>query len=806
MSHHSPQPADGARCSGGGATIALPVLSTKPAKPKSRMGKWRAAALITVHLLILAHILQWVITGSTLSPVEPSEAMQTLELGDINAGFIFFVVAILATLVFGRYFCGWGCHVVALQDSCTWLMHKLGVRPKPFRSRLLVWAPLGFGLYMFVWPTFKRLALLPGLEALGLKRPLWLREAAEFHGFGSQLIVTDFWATFPPWYIAIPFFIVIGFIAVYFLGSKGFCTYGCPYGGIFGVVDRFSPGRIVVNDNCHQCGHCTAVCTSNVRVHEEVRDFGMVVNPGCMKCMDCVSACPNDALSFAFATPPAFRKPVDEAAKSRQQASRKNPKRYDLTWPEEITLALVFIALFLAFRGMLNVIPMLMAAGMAGVGAFVIWKGWRLLTTPNVRVQSLVLRHKGRYRPAGLLAIFLALSVLASAAWSGTVASLRYSARLEHQSLTIPIAVVFRPEFAPSQADLNTATSGARAFTRSETIGWALNAEQKRELAYLSLVAGDAARAESLLADIIRTGNPTEELIRQHLALAIARGADQNEQLSLLEAALDRHTHLLGLAPDIARLRVATTGSIDAADAFWKSLLETHPQSPLASLQAAEYFIATRRPERAAALLPDLASITDIEAGIVGVRVLLKLSRPDEARALLTTLSSNDRLSLAAVRVLASLWNALNDPEQALELVERASIETPASAGLHELLGQFHLARGDTAAASVCFTQALRTAEGNPWMLLSLGESITLAGLQAGNAEVRDIGLSAYQSAQLLAPHAPLIAHDSGMALLAAGRTDEGLESLAKAIQLAPGNAAIEQSVAEARRRLPRAE
>ena len=105
----------------------------------------KPAVLIVVHLLIAAHIVQWVVAGSTVSPVEPSESMQTLELGEINAGFVFFVVAILATLIFGRYFCGWGCHVVALQDLCTWMMNKIGVRPKPFRSRLLVWAPLGFG-------------------------------------------------------------------------------------------------------------------------------------------------------------------------------------------------------------------------------------------------------------------------------------------------------------------------------------------------------------------------------------------------------------------------------------------------------------------------------------------------------------------------------------------------------------------------------------------------------------------------------------------------------------------------------------
>ena len=120
-------------------------------------------------------------------------------------------------------------------------------------------------------------------------------------------MTSDFWHTFPIVAVAIPFLLICGFATVYFLGNKGFCTYGCPYGGFFVLADRLAPARIVVNDACEQCGHCTATCTSNVRVHEEVRLYGMVVDPGCMKTGDCVSVCPNDALSYGFAKPSILR-------------------------------------------------------------------------------------------------------------------------------------------------------------------------------------------------------------------------------------------------------------------------------------------------------------------------------------------------------------------------------------------------------------------------------------------------------------------------------------------------------------------
>ena len=75
---------------------------------------------------------------SRLSPVEPSETMYTLQRGELNAGFVFFALALLATLVFGRFVCGWGCHVVALQDLCGWLLKKCGLRPKAFRITFLI--------------------------------------------------------------------------------------------------------------------------------------------------------------------------------------------------------------------------------------------------------------------------------------------------------------------------------------------------------------------------------------------------------------------------------------------------------------------------------------------------------------------------------------------------------------------------------------------------------------------------------------------------------------------------------------------
>lgn len=363
--------------------LALPILERhKPRGPvprHSRRARWRWISLLLVHVVAAIHIVHWKMTGSTLSPVEPSEAMQTLELGYLNAGFVLFILLILSTLIFGRFFCGWACHVVAYQDACAWVLGKLGIKPRPVRSRLLIFVPFGAAFYMFIWPTMKRLF-----------------QGHEYPMLVNHLTTEAFWATFPGPIIAILTFLIDGFLIVYFMGAKGFCTYGCPYGAFFGVADRVAVGKIKVTDDCNQCGHCTATCTSNVRVHEEVAKFKMVVDTGCMKCLDCVSVCPQNALYYGKARPSLFK---------LSQILRRRKRVFDFSWPEEIAMAIVFLLGIYAFRGLYGVVPLLLSIGLSVILAFLLILGWRLVRRPNFAFQHHVLRAGGRLSGAGIGAL-----------------------------------------------------------------------------------------------------------------------------------------------------------------------------------------------------------------------------------------------------------------------------------------------------------------------------------------------------------------------------------------------------------------
>lgn len=543
-------------------SIELPVLKGQPT-PKaniahSRTSRWRAAALIALNLLMIAHIIQWKYMGSTVSPIEPSEAMYTLQNGAVNAGFIFFILAITATLIFGRFVCGWACHIVALQDLCAWLLKKIGLKPKAFRSRLLVYIPLIAALYMFVWPTVLRALTKPAADPL-------------FPQFTNHLITTEFWATFPPVWVAIPFLFICGFMTVYFLGSKGFCTYGCPYGGFFAVADKVAPGKIRVTDACHECGHCTSVCTSNVKVHAEVKQYGMVVDPGCMKCMDCISVCPNDALYYGFGKPsvgvPKTIAPV-----------------YSLTWPEEIAGVIVFTASLFAVWNVYQLVPMLMAIGIAIVTTFVALKAWRVLGTPDSMFYHFALRSSGKFQIVGYAFLAFAALWIGINVHSGWVRYNESAGERAYEALQIPDELALaqaNPAEWLSQADrTNIARSKARLRTAIEH-GLFTNTYAIPRLAWVEFLSGNADEAVKLLsqAAYVQDGQP-EALSLYYRGAILNRLGRHDEAISSLDQAV-------AVRPDLVAAReekgeaLWQMGQKNEAIFEWNSVVESRVGSPL---------------------------------------------------------------------------------------------------------------------------------------------------------------------------------------------------------------------------------
>lgn len=552
----------------------LPVVPPAARAPSpGRHARWRALALLAVHVLVALHLGHWLVAGRTLSPVEPSESMYALELGHLNAGFVFFVLAIASTLVFGRFACGWACHLLALQDGCAWLLRRLGLKPQPFRSRALLAAPFALGFYMFVWPTFRR-------EVLG--------EGPPFPGFTNHLLTDDFWRTFPGPAMAVLTLAACGVVVVVALGSKGFCTYGCPYGAFFTAADKLAPFRIVA-DGCRQSGQCTRTCTSNVLVHEEVRRHGMVVDAACMKCMDCVDGCPSGALSFGLAKPSILvglsaGKPVGAPS-----------------WAEDAAAAAVALAATLAFRGLYDGPPLLMAIGLGALTAWVALVLWRLARRPTVRAQWWALKAGGSWTRAGLAFALAGAAWLAFSAHSGLVQWDRVQGRRALARTEVSRAAALAGSFDPSRlsaAHRAAAGAAARHFGRASALGLVPVPEVELGLAWTSLLEGDVGDAERRIREVLAR-DPSDPA---------------------------RHENLVELL--LARGRLE-----DAADALAAKLASTAPRAQDACRLGELRALAGRLEEAAAAFATCVAlSPGDAAARFNLGATLRRLGRPDEAR------------------------------------------------------------------------------------------------------------------------------------------------------------------------------
>lgn len=580
--------------------------------------------LIAVQALLLLHILVWWIGipygWKTISPIEPSEAIETVSEGIINAGAIFFAIVLLSTAILGRWFCGWGCHVLLLQDWCLRLLRRGGIRPRAFRSRLLFVAPLSLGLYMFVWPIVYRLAVAP-----------FTRPDVHWPGFRVEVLTSNLWATMPGIGVGAVFLFLCGFVTVYVLGAKGFCTYACPYGGFFAPLDRLSLRRIHVDDSCKGCAHCTAACTSNVRVHEQVAAYGKVIDTGCMKTTDCIEACPNDALSMQWG-PPAIGVPL------RAGATRPT-RKWDIGLAGDLVLGAVMLFSFLAWRGAYGLVPMLLSLGVAAIVTWLMWKAWRVLRDPNASLHKSGLKRSGRLTLSGV--VFLSIAALAALLTLQATASkyIAFQAQEWSQGLEQQITVPRRPgEQILEPLDAANARQAIKWYRRANAIadgGFSLanNPNNLRSMARLHAAIGEVATAAALLEKVAGRARPNESLAVEQFMLEVSMRSPQ-ATFNWVSSRLDEHTEWstlraaavqwslslgeiaaaseLSLPPDslkYAALAVLQQGQLDSAIPLLQAYLEATPGDGLAWITLAQVMLAQGDTERA-----DLAASRAVEA------------------------------------------------------------------------------------------------------------------------------------------------------------------------------------------------
>ncbi len=516
---------------------------------------WRVGTLVLVYVLMVAHVVHWKLAGRTLAPLELNEVMYTLELGIVTAGFLFMALLVLLTMIFGRFFCSWGCHILALEDLACWILGKMGIKPKPVRSRLLMWVPMGAMLYMFIWPQVVRLWQGRDLPTLHIE------------GDGSawsSFMTSDYTRNLPgPWVAALTFF-VCGFVIIYLLGARSFCRYGCPYGAIFGLADRVAPGRLIKINDCDACSLCTAACGSDIAVHKELAMYGTVVNPACLKDLDCITACPGGAIGFGFTKPSIFR---------RRSKERSMARRYDYSWPEEFVLAALFLVSLLTCRGLYGWFPFLLALAVGGIFAFMVVHTWRMFRRPGLRFGSVQLKLSGRIKSPGYIFAACTLLFVGMMGHSGVV----HFHLMRGEQL---VEQMGRQGHA-SEEEVQQAIGYLESASELALMPWP---GVDHKLAYLYAQSSNLAAAEAPLRRILERDPNDAEARKQLVGMfeTLEQPGRVDQELRAMLAAADNAPEpkiALSAAYELQGLALARRGDMQQSIAAFQEALKVYPES-----------------------------------------------------------------------------------------------------------------------------------------------------------------------------------------------------------------------------------
>ena len=233
-----------------------------------------------------------------------STAISTGQLYHLGATGLFLGVGLLiATMVLGRFFCGWICPFGTLHQLVAWLGFSRSAKARLDANRYRRWYWIKYGV------LFAMLAgAAAGILQIGLLDPIPLLSRsmtdAVFPALDAGLRAVGLSGIHPS---AAPHFSGAWLIGLLFLTllllnlwvPRFFCRAICPLGALLGIFSRFSLWRIHRDEGtCTGCNLCSKGCEGACEPEGKLRAAE------CMVCMNCVEDCPDGSLGFRFLPPP----------------------------------------------------------------------------------------------------------------------------------------------------------------------------------------------------------------------------------------------------------------------------------------------------------------------------------------------------------------------------------------------------------------------------------------------------------------------------------------------------------------------
>ena len=188
-----------------------------------------------------------------------------------------------ATVLVGRFFCGFFCSFGAVQDLLWLGSHRLralfpGKRNLKKADRIFRFAKYAVLFYfiIFVWS---------GVTAV--------KTAGPWQVFG-QYVSFGHWPGLKPLLSVGGILLLVIFIGSLFV-QRFFCRYFCPMGAIYSLISQTSFLKIdKPREECGKCHLCTSKCTMGMDLTKKDR----IAGGECISCQKCVSWCPKGNAHF----------------------------------------------------------------------------------------------------------------------------------------------------------------------------------------------------------------------------------------------------------------------------------------------------------------------------------------------------------------------------------------------------------------------------------------------------------------------------------------------------------------------------
>lgn len=193
------------------------------------------------------------------------------------------VATVPATVLVGRFFCGFFCSFGAVQDLLWFGSHRLralfpGKRNLKKADRIFRFAKYAVLFYfiIFVWS---------GVTAV--------KTAGLWQVFG-QYVSFGHWPGLKPLLSVGGILLLVIFIGSLFV-QRFFCRYFCPMGAIYSLISQASFLKIdKPREECGKCHLCTSKCTMGMDLTKKDR----IAGGECISCQKCVSWCPKGNVHF----------------------------------------------------------------------------------------------------------------------------------------------------------------------------------------------------------------------------------------------------------------------------------------------------------------------------------------------------------------------------------------------------------------------------------------------------------------------------------------------------------------------------